>query len=77
MIFEILMDFKSDSQWNPFIREIDEDISAGSKLKIVIQAPRGKSMTFRPKIQSYIKDKKFFWLSHAFIPGLLVQVPLA
>lgn len=69
-IWAVLMDFPRYSAWNPFITQIAGDAQVGQKLKAVIQAPRQKPMSFRPRVLHHQPQQEFRWLGHLGIPGL-------
>ena len=69
-VWEILVDFESYSKWNPFIKSISGNKKTGEQLKVFIQPPNGKGMTFRPKVLIYESNKEFRWLGKLLIKGL-------
>lgn len=70
MVWQILSDFESYPDWNPFITSIKGKAEAGSKITVRIEPPGAKGMTFKPKVLSVIKNKEFSWLGHFLFPGL-------
>jgi hypothetical protein len=69
-VWEILMDFASYPEWNPFIREISGDARVGSMLRVRFQPPGGRGMTFKPKLQRIEPAREIRWLGKLFISGL-------
>lgn len=69
-IWNILMDFARYPQWNPFIKSIEGDVKQGAKLRVVIQSPGGKQMTFTPTLLIIHPGREFRWRGRLFIPGL-------
>lgn len=69
-IWEILADFESYPNWNPFIRTIRGEISEGSQLAVTIQPEGGKSMNFRPTVLKLQANQEFRWLGRLLVPGL-------
>jgi hypothetical protein len=49
-VWEVLTDFASFPQWNPFIRRAGGRIRAGERLDIRVQPPGERGMTFRPTV---------------------------
>ena len=64
------MDFKSYPEWNPFIVSAEGEPTVGARLKIDIQPPGGKKMTFKPKVITADRGKEFTWLGRLLFPGL-------
>jgi hypothetical protein len=69
-IWSVLTDFKNYSLWNPFIKSIEGNAAVGNKIKASIEPPGAKGMTFKPKVISFDKNKKFSWQGHLLFPGL-------
>ena len=69
-IWKVLTDFPAYPEWNPFVREIDGQLVTGAKLKVVLQPPGGKGMTFRPKVLKVEPNREFRWLGQLLIHGL-------
>lgn len=70
VIWNILTDFARYPQWNPFIKSIEGQMQQGAKLRVVIQPPGGKAMTFTPTLLVVHPQREFRWLGRLFIPGL-------
>lgn len=49
-VWNILMDFPSHRQWNPFVRSLEGTSRVGETLKVFIQPPGSRGMQFRPKV---------------------------
>jgi hypothetical protein len=69
-IWNVLADFGSYPEWNPFIRSISGDPKPGEKLKAKIQPTGGRGMTFRPTVLVVKAGEELRWLGHFIIPGL-------
>nr|WP_319399219.1 SRPBCC domain-containing protein [uncultured Carboxylicivirga sp.] len=69
-IWSILTSFDKYPNWNPFIKELSGEVSAGNKIKVVIEPDGQKAMTFKPKVLSYVTNKEFTWKGHFIIPGI-------
>lgn len=64
-IWSVLLDFKSYSIWNPFIRSIEGTNKEGEEIKVTIQPLNKKPMIFKPHILS-ISKYEFIWLGKAW-----------
>lgn len=69
-VWEILTDFNNYPNWNPFIKSIAGSINIGSTLKVTIEPEEGKGMTFKPVVQSAVKNKELSWLGKLLFKGV-------
>lgn len=70
IIWDILIDLPNYQNWNPFIKSASGHPSLGQKLKVQIYPPGGSSMSFRPTIVEFQKEKVLAWLGRLGIPGI-------
>jgi hypothetical protein len=69
-VWALVTDFKSFPDWNPFIRAASGDIKVGARLKIYIQPPGSRGMTFKPVVQKVAPNHELRWLGRLFLPRL-------
>ncbi len=69
-VWQVLIDFASYPDWNPFIRRISGQLKEGKRLKVYIEPPRAKGRTFRPKVLKAEPNQELRWLGRLLIPGL-------
>lgn len=69
-VWEVLTDFKSHSEWNPFIRSFSGKIEEGSTFSVTIQPPNGSGMVFKPTCLKLEKNQEFKWLGKLWVNGL-------
>ncbi len=69
-VWEVLTDFASYPQWNPFIRRASGVPRTGERLKVRIEPPGGRGMTFKPKVLNAEPNRELRWLGHILVPGL-------
>ena len=69
-VWAVLIDFARYPEWNPFVRSIEGSPSEGSALKVTIQPPGGKAMTFRPIVLRHSVGREFRWKGKVLLPGL-------
>lgn len=69
-VWSVLIDFAEHPNWNPFVREITGVPRVGEKLRVAIQPPGGKGMTFRPIVLVATPEQELRWLGRFIIPGL-------
>ena len=69
-VWELLTDFASYPQWNPFIRQISGRLAPGERLQARLEPPGGRAMTFKPKVLTVEPNRELRWLGHLLLPGL-------
>jgi hypothetical protein len=69
-VWQLLTDFASFPQWNPFIRKASGAIQVGGRLEVNIQPSGASGMTFRPTVLKAEPNRELRWLGHLLIPGL-------
>ncbi len=68
-VWEVLTNFQSYPEWNPFIKHISGDLIVDGKLKIILQ--NGDSqMAFKPTVLHVEPNKGFSWMGSLFVKGL-------
>jgi hypothetical protein len=69
-VWDVLIDFQSHSEWNPFIRQISGDHQVGDKLRVHI-APDGKrGMKFSPVVTDAKAPSELAWVGKLGVHGL-------
>jgi hypothetical protein len=69
-VWELLTDFASYPQWNPFIRSISGQPTLGEHLEVRLEPPGGRGMTFKPKVLNAEPNRELRWLGNLLVPGL-------
>ncbi len=70
VVWKLLIDLSHYYDWNPFITLASGKVVVGEKLKIHLEPPEGKPMTFNPTVTKVITQKELRWLGHLFFRGL-------
>ncbi len=70
-VWQVLTDFASFPQWNPFMRRAAGELKKGAKLEVYIQPPGASGTTFRPTVLEADPKRELHWIGHLLIPGLL------
>ena len=70
-VWQLLTDFASYPQWNPFIRRISGEPTTGEHLQVRLEPPESRGITLRPKVLNAEPNHQLRWLGHLFVPGLL------
>jgi hypothetical protein len=69
-VWQVLIDFPRYPEWNPFITEIEGVTEESARLRVRIQSPGRKPMTFKPTVIVVTRDRELRWLGHLYLPGL-------
>ena len=69
-VWDVLTDFASYPQWNPFIRHISGRLAPGERLQARLEPPGGRGMTFKPRVLNAEPNRELRWLGHLLVPGL-------
>jgi hypothetical protein len=69
-VWEILTDFDSYPDWNPFIRSARGKPEVGAKLENRLEPPEGRAMTFKPTVLAAKPARELRWLGRLFLPGI-------
>ncbi|NQS99051.1 MAG: SRPBCC domain-containing protein [candidate division Zixibacteria bacterium] len=72
-VWEILTDFDSYPDWNPFIRRIEGEVKEGTRLEIFLQPASKKGKTCRQKVNKVVPPTELLWIKRMIIPGLLTR----
>lgn len=68
-VWQVLTDFSSYQEWNPFIVGSSGEAVEGTQL--TNQMKQGdKTMTFKPKLVKVEENRRLEWLGHLWVPGL-------
>ena len=70
-VWEILADFTSYPEWNPFLRSIRGAQQPGSTLEITIQLTSGKAISSKTKLLVFDPASELRWQGRLLVPGLL------
>ena len=69
-VWEILTDFPSYGEWNPFITFILGEARVGTRLKMKIRPVGGHPWDFKPKVLVSDPPRELRWLGSLWIHGL-------
>jgi hypothetical protein len=69
-VWELLTDFASYPQWNPFIRHISGRLAPGERLRARLEPPGGRAMTFKPRVLRAEANRELRWLGYLLVPGI-------
>lgn len=69
-VWQVLTDFESYPNWNPFIKSISGELKQGRKLQVKISPPNEKEMSFSPTIIRTLAGREIRWSGKFLIKGL-------
>jgi hypothetical protein len=69
-VWAVLTNLAEFGEWNPFIRKAEGVLEVGAKLRVRIEPPEGKAMTFSPEVTRVDPARQIRWMGHFLFPGL-------
>lgn len=69
-VWNVLMDFQSYPEWNPFVKSIKGDVSPGHKLTVTAKLPGKKEMVFSPEVVTAEPHRELRWKGKLLVKGL-------
>jgi len=69
-VWDILTDFASYPQWNPFIRSISGELEVGERLEVRLEPPDSRGISLRPTVLRAEPNRLMRWVGHLLVPGL-------
>jgi hypothetical protein len=69
-VWQTLTDLDGYACWNPFITAAAGVIGVGQHLKLRMQPPGGRAMTFKPWVTAMEEHRYLEWLGRLGMPGL-------
>jgi hypothetical protein len=69
-VWEVLMDFASYPDWNPFVLKIEGEPAVGERLSVTLKLEGRKPVVFKPRVEGRVLRKEFRWQGRLILPGL-------
>jgi hypothetical protein len=69
-VWQVLTDFATFPEWNPFIRRALGKAKVGARLEVRIQPSGASGMTFKPTVLVADPNRELRWLGRLIAPGL-------
>ncbi len=69
-VWQLLTDFATFPEWNPFIRWAKGEAKASARLEVHIQPSGASGMTFKPIVLRAEPNHELRWLGRLLMPGL-------
>lgn len=69
-VWDILTDFASYPQWNPFIRSISGELEVGERLEVRLEPPDSRGISLRPTVLRAEPNRLMRWVGYLMVPGI-------
>jgi hypothetical protein len=69
-VWDVLSDFDSYPEWNPFIKRLAGEPAIGARLEARLEPPEGRGMTFKPTVIAAEPGRELAWLGRLVLPGV-------
>jgi len=69
-VWRVLVDFPAYPDWNPFVRRIEGPLREGERLRVRIEPPGSRGMTFRPEVRVVRPERQLVWVGRLVVPYL-------
>jgi hypothetical protein len=71
VVWRVLTDFESYSEWNPFLAIEGRAEAVGDRLSVDVQPVGAKGMHFTPKIVELDPERSLVWLGRLLLPRIV------
>jgi hypothetical protein len=71
VVWDVLTETDALPEWNPFLISLEGALEVGSRLRVRIEPPGGKAMTFKPRVVAVEPERRLEWLGRVGVPGIL------
>ncbi|RQG96668.1 SRPBCC domain-containing protein [Natrarchaeobius chitinivorans] len=68
VVWDVLLEFDSYPEWNPFVRRIEGVPKEGERLRVRIEPPDSRPITFRPTVVAAEENRRLAWLGRVLVP---------
>jgi hypothetical protein len=70
-VWQLLTDFASFPQWNPFIQHVSGQLKRGAQLEVTLRPSGTHATTIRPIVLKTEPNRELRWVGRWLLPGLL------
>jgi hypothetical protein len=70
-VWDVLIDFATFPQWNPFLQQISGTLAKGTQLKVITKTDSGQDWISYPTVVTVDPNHELRWREQSRIPGLL------
>ncbi|ELZ18527.1 polyketide cyclase/dehydrase [Haloterrigena salina JCM 13891] len=68
VVWDVLLEFERYPEWNPFVRAIEGDPTPGERLRVRIEPPGARGMTFEPEVVVVEENRRLAWVGRLVVP---------
>ena len=68
VVWDVLLEFDSYPEWNPFVRAIEGEPTEGEQLRVRIEPPDSRGMTVKPEVVAVEEHRRLVWLGRLVVP---------
>lgn len=68
LVWEVLLEFDAYPEWNPFVTAIEGEPVEGEELRVRIEPPASRGMTFEPEVVAAEANQRLAWLGRLGAP---------
>ncbi|AEH38745.1 SRPBCC domain-containing protein [Halopiger xanaduensis] len=68
VVWDVLLEFDSYPEWNPFVRSIEGLPVQGERLRVRIEPPDSRGMTFEPEVIVAEEHRRLAWVGRLAVP---------
>ena len=68
VVWEVLLEFERYPEWNPFVRAIEGTPAVGERLRVRIEPPDARAVTFEPEVVIVEENHRLAWAGRLVVP---------
>ncbi|NUC71163.1 SRPBCC domain-containing protein [Haloterrigena sp. SYSU A558-1] len=68
VVWDVLLEFDSYPEWNPFVRAIEGTPAKGERLRVRIAPPDARAVTFEPEVVVVEENHRLAWVGRLVVP---------
>lgn len=68
VVWDVLLEFERYPEWNPFVRAIEGEPTPGERLRVRIEPPGARGMTFEPAVVAVEENRRLAWVGRLVVP---------
>ena len=68
VVWDVLLEFDSYPEWNPFVTSIEGEPIEGNELRVRIEPPDSRAMTFKPEVIAVKPNQRLAWHGRLGVP---------
>ncbi|HWH15914.1 MAG TPA: SRPBCC domain-containing protein [Miltoncostaeaceae bacterium] len=69
-VWAVLADTERYGDWNPFVTRLTGALREGGRIRVRLEPPGRRGMTFRPRVVRVAPERELRWRGRLGVPGL-------